>query len=145
MFSNPVEQALPPFPLLPGVQWLYSRARAVLQAGLWLGARPATTAFLIVGIVAVVQGLIGSLVERFGEQQLTPTGLALVLVGCLLIPLVSVDRTTSGLCLCCPTRLRHRPSHTITAELVSRRLKRWSRSTCPLQGLQSLGSFRGHR
>ena len=48
----------------------------------------ATTAFLVVGVVAtVVQGgLIGPLVKRFGEWRLTLVGLGLVIAGCLLIP-----------------------------------------------------------
>jgi MFS family permease len=52
------------------------------------GPELATTAFLIVGVVAtVVQGgLIGPLVNRFGEWKLTLIGLGLVIAGCLLIP-----------------------------------------------------------
>lgn len=112
------------------------------------GPALATTAFLIVGVVAtVVQGgLIGPLVKRFGEQRLTLVGLALVLVGCLLIPMASVANaqavvfsavallaTGTGLVTPC---LR---------SLVSRRLDGGGQGAAlgSLQGLQSLGSFLG--
>jgi MFS transporter, DHA1 family, tetracycline resistance protein len=95
------------------------------------GPALATTAFLIVGVVAtVVQGgLIGPLVKRFGEQRLTLVGLGLVLVGCLLIPMAS----GTGLVTPC---LR---------SLVSRRLDGGGQGAAlgSLQGLQSLGSFLG--
>ena len=64
------------------------------------GPELATTAFLVVGVVAtVVQGgLIGPLVKRFGEWRLTLLGLGLVIIGCLLIPSVGAsDR--AGACL----------------------------------------------
>ncbi|MEN9877427.1 MAG: hypothetical protein RLZZ158_466 [Cyanobacteriota bacterium] len=112
------------------------------------GPALATTAFLIVGVVAtVVQGgLIGPLVKRFGEQRLTLVGLGLVLVGCLLIPMASVANaqavvfsavallaTGTGLVTPC---LR---------SLVSRRLDGGGQGAAlgSLQGLQSLGSFLG--
>ena len=112
------------------------------------GPGPATTAFLIVGVVAtVVQGgLIGPLVKRFGEQRLTLVGLGLVLVGCLMIPLAPVDRSQSvvfpavallafGTGLVTPS-LR---------SLVSRRLSSGGQGAAlgSLQGLQRLGSFLG--
>ena len=112
------------------------------------GPGPATTAFLIVGIVAtVVQGgLIGPLVKRFGEQRLTLTGLALVLVGCLLIPLAPVERSqpvvyVSVALLAFGTGLVT-PS---LRSLVSRRLSSGGQGAAlgSLQGLQSLGSFLG--
>ena len=37
----------------------------------------------------VVQGLIGPLVKRFGELRLTLTGLGLLTVGCVLVPLAT--------------------------------------------------------
>ena len=57
------------------------------------GPELATTAFLVVGVVAtVVQGgLIGPLVKRFGEWRLTLLGLGLVIIGCLLIPSVGAS------------------------------------------------------
>ena len=112
------------------------------------GPGPATTAFLIVGIVAtlVQGGLIGPLVKRFGEQRLTLTGLALVLVGCLLIPLAPVERSqpvvyVSVALLAFGTGLVT-PS---LRSLVSRRLSSGGQGAAlgSLQGLQSLGSFLG--
>jgi MFS family permease len=108
----------------------------------------ATTAFLIVGVVAtVVQGgLIGPLVKRFGEWRLTLAGLGFVIVGCSLIPLASRNNAQpvvfgavavlalgTGLVTPC---LR---------SLVSRRLDSYGQGAAlgSLQGLQSLGSFLG--
>ncbi|MDA1169883.1 MAG: MFS transporter, partial [Cyanobacteria bacterium] len=112
------------------------------------GPAPATSAFLIVGVVAtVVQGaLIGPLVSKFGEQKLTLFGLGLVLVGCLLIPAAPIGNAQpvvfsavailalgTGLVTPC---LR---------SLVSRRLDSDGQGAAlgSLQGLQSLGSFLG--
>jgi predicted MFS family arabinose efflux permease len=112
------------------------------------GPGPATSAFLIVGVVAtVVQGaLIGPLVSKFGEQRLTLFGLGLVLVGCLLIPAAPIGNAQpvvfsavgilalgTGLVTPC---LR---------SLVSRRLDSYGQGAAlgSLQGLQSLGSFLG--
>ncbi len=112
------------------------------------GPELATSAFLVVGIVAtVVQGgLIGPLVKRFGEWRLTMLGLGLVMVGCLLIPgigasdrvgsvLISVSLLALGTGLVTPN-LR---------SLVSRRLGNRGQGTAlgNLQALQSLGSFLG--
>ena len=112
------------------------------------GPELATTAFLIVGLVAtLVQGvLIGPLVKRFGEWRLTLVGLGLVIVGCLLIPAIgTANRITSvyvavgmlafGTGLVTPS-LR---------SLVSRRLGDNGQGAAlgSLQSLQSLGSFLG--
>jgi len=112
------------------------------------GPGTATTAFLIVGIVAtIVQGgLIGPLVKRFGEWRLSLTGLGLVIVGCLMIPLThsshaqasiytAVGILAIGTGLVTPT-LR---------SLVSRRLDSEGQGVAlgSLQALQSLGSFLG--
>ena len=112
------------------------------------GPELATTAFLVVGVVAtVVQGgLIGPLVKRFGEWRLTLLGLGLVIIGCLLIPSVgSSDRagtifTAVGI-LALGTGLVT-PS---LRSLVSRRLGREGQGSAlgSLQALQSLGSFLG--
>ena len=108
----------------------------------------ATTAFLVVGVVAtVVQGgLIGPLVGRFGEWRLTLAGLGFVIIGCLLIPManssnaaavvfsaVAILALGTGLVTPC---LR---------ALVSRRLGDSGQGAAlgSLQGLQSLGSFIG--
>jgi DHA1 family tetracycline resistance protein-like MFS transporter len=118
------------------------------QAFNW-GPGLATTAFLVVGVVAtVVQGgLIGPLVARFGEWRLTLAGLGFVITGCLLIPLanssnaagvvfsaVAILALGTGLVTPC---LR---------ALVSRRLGEQGGQGAALgslQGLQSLGSFIG--
>ena len=108
----------------------------------------ATTAFLVVGVVAtVVQGgLIGPLVKRFGEWRLTLVGLGLVIACCLLIPgvgsaerapaiFVAVGILALGTGLVTPS-LR---------SLVSRRLGQDGQGSAlgSLQALQSLGSFLG--
>ena len=117
------------------------------QAFNW-GPGLATTAFLVVGVVAtVVQGgLIGPLVSRFGEWRLTLAGLGFVIIGCLLIPIANSGNATgvvfsavailalgTGLVTPC---LR---------ALVSRRLGDSGQGAAlgSLQGLQSLGSFIG--
>ena len=117
------------------------------QAFNW-GPGLATTAFLVVGVVAtVVQGgLIGPLVARFGEWRLTLAGLGFVIIGCLLIPManssnaagvvfsaVAILALGTGLVTPC---LR---------ALVSRRLGDSGQGAAlgSLQGLQSLGSFIG--
>ena len=105
-------------------------------------------AFALVGVIAMVVqgGLIGPLVKRFGELRLTLFGLALLMVGCLLIPLatpitsipvvytaVSLLAVGTGLVTPC---LR---------TLVSRRLGQDGQGAAlgGLQGLQSLGTFLG--
>ena len=112
------------------------------------GPELATTAFLIVGIVAtVVQGgLIGPLVKRLGEWKLTLIGLGLVILGCLLIPSTSPQQAQLGVfssvaILATGTGLVT-PS---LRSLVSRRLDSEGQGTAlgSLQALQSLGSFLG--
>ena len=112
------------------------------------GPELATTAFLIVGVVAtVVQGgLIGPLVKTFGEWRLTLIGLAMVISGCLLIPSTAPDQAQIGVfsavaILACGTGLVT-PS---LRSLVSRRLNTEGQGTAlgSLQALQSLGSFLG--
>ncbi|WP_411870220.1 MFS transporter [Vulcanococcus limneticus] len=117
------------------------------QAFGW-GPAPAATAFLVVGVVAtVVQGgLIGPLVQRFGEWRLSLAGLGFVMAGFLLVPLatpanaqplvfiaVAILALGTGLVTPC---LR---------SLVSRRLDAAGQGAAlgSLQGLQSLGSFLG--
>ena len=112
------------------------------------GPELATTAFLIVGVVAtVVQGgLIGPLVNRFGEWKLTLIGLGLVIAGCLLIPTTNPEQARIGVftavaILASGTGLVT-PS---LRSLVSRRLSDEGQGTAlgSLQALQSLGSFLG--
>ncbi|MDG1059976.1 MAG: MFS transporter, partial [Synechococcus sp. cluster3_bin.96] len=112
------------------------------------GPELATTAFLIVGVVAtVVQGgLIGPLVKRFGEWKLTLIGLGLVIAGCLLIPSTNPEQARIGVftavaILASGTGLVT-PS---LRSLVSRRLSNEGQGAAlgSLQALQSLGSFLG--
>ena len=112
------------------------------------GPAPATLAFLIVGVVAtVVQGgLIGPLVQRFGERRLSLCGLGLVLVGCLLIPAAPSGHAqpvvySAVALLACGTGL----VTPCLRSLVSRRLDSDGQGAAlgSLQGLQSLGSFLG--
>jgi MFS family permease len=108
----------------------------------------ATTAFLVVGVVAtVVQGgLIGPLVNRFGEYRLTLAGLGFVIVGCLLIPLARVNNAAavvfSAVAILALGTGLVTPS---LRALVSRRLGDSGQGAAlgSLQGLQSLGSFIG--
>jgi MFS family permease len=73
------------FSAFTGVLVLY------LQRSFGWGPRLTSTAFLVVGIVAMVVqgGLIGPLVKRFGEWRLTLAGIGCVIAGCLLIPLAT--------------------------------------------------------
>ena len=112
------------------------------------GPELATTAFLIVGVVAtVVQGgLIGPLVNRFGEWKLTLFGLGLVIAGCLLIPTTNPEQARTGVF----TAVAILASGTglVTPSLrsmVSRRLSDEGQGAAlgSLQALQSLGSFLG--
>jgi MFS family permease len=108
----------------------------------------ATTAFLVVGVVAtVVQGgLIGPLVNRFGEYRLTLAGLGFVIVGCLLIPLARTENAAavvfSAVAILALGTGLVTPS---LRALVSRRLGDSGQGAAlgSLQGLQSLGSFIG--
>jgi MFS family permease len=112
------------------------------------GPGPATTAFLIVGVVStVVQGgLIGPLVQRFGERRLTLVGLGLVIAGCLLIPLARPPHAAAT--IYAAVTLLAAGTGLVTPCLrsqVSRRLDDEGQGAAlgSLQGLQSLGSFLG--
>jgi MFS family permease len=112
------------------------------------GPELATTAFLVVGVVAtVVQGgLIGPLVQRFGEWKLTLFGLGLVIAGCLLIPAVgAADRAPAIFCSVGILALGTGLVTPSLRSLVSRRLSSEGQGTAlgSLQALQSLGSFLG--
>ncbi len=79
----------------------------------------AAMAFLVVGVVAtVVQGgLIGPLVQRFGEGRLSLAGLGLVVAGCLLIPLATAgQRHPGGVHGIGAAGLRHRAGHPLPAQ-----------------------------
>lgn len=112
------------------------------------GPELASGAFLVVGVVAMVVqgGLIGPLVQRFGEGRLTQAGLGFAWISCLLIPLtrasqaiplafVAVAGLAVGTGLITPC-LRSQ---------VSRRLDESGQGAAlgSLQGLQSFGSFLG--
>ena len=112
------------------------------------GPELATTAFLIVGVVAtVVQGgLIGPLVNRFGEWKLTLIGLGLVIAGCLLIPTTNPEQARIGVFTAVAILASGTGMVTPSLRsLVSRRLSDEGQGAAlgSLQALQSLGSFLG--
>ena len=105
-------------------------------------------AFIVVGIVAMIVqgGLIGPLVNLFGEWRLTISGIGFVIAGCILLSLANIDNSIpmvfsavgvlaigTGLVTPC---LR---------SLISRRLNSAGQGAVlgSLQGLQSLGTFIG--
>ena len=108
----------------------------------------AGAAFLVVGVIAtVVQGgLIGPLVNRFGEWRLTLAGLGLVIAGCLLIP--AANRASAQAVIFPAVSLLALGTGLVTPSLralVSRRLDGSGQGSAlgSLQALQSLGSFIG--
>ena len=108
----------------------------------------AGAAFALVGVIAMVVqgGLIGPLVKRFGELRLTLTGLGLLTVGCLLVPLATP--TNSVPVVYSAVSLLALGTGLVTPclrALVSRRLGRDGQGSAlgGLQGLQSLGTFLG--
>ena len=108
----------------------------------------AGAAFALVGVIAMVVqgGLIGPLVKRFGELRLTLTGLGLLTVGCILVPLATKE--TSMPVIYSAVSLLAFGTGLVTPclrALVSRRLTRDGQGAAlgGLQGLQSLGSFLG--
>jgi MFS transporter, DHA1 family, tetracycline resistance protein len=108
----------------------------------------AGAAFLVVGVVAtVVQGgLIGPLVQRFGEWRLSLAGLGFVVAGCGLIPLA--NQTTAQTLVFAAVSLLALGTGLVTPclrALVSRRLSSSGQGSAlgSLQSLQSLGSFVG--
>lgn len=105
-------------------------------------------AFALVGVIAMVVqgGLIGPLVKRFGELRLTLTGIGLLTVGCLLVPLASP--TNSVPVVYTAVALLALGTGLVTPclrALVSRRLGSDGQGSAlgGLQGLQSLGTFLG--
>ena len=117
------------------------------QAFNW-GPALAATAFLVVGVVAtVVQGgLIGPLVQRFGELRLTLAGLGFVIAGFLLIPLANSGNAQPVVFSAVATLAFGTGLVTpCLRALVSRRLDDAGQGAAlgSLQGLQSLGSFIG--
>lgn len=117
------------------------------QAFGW-GPGLAGAAFLVVGVVAtVVQGgLIGPLVQRFGEWRLSLAGLGFVIAGCLLIALARASNASAMVFTA--VALLALGTGLVTPclrSLVSRRLDDAGQGAAlgSLQGLQSLGSFIG--
>ncbi len=105
-------------------------------------------AFIVVGVIAMIVqgGLIGPLVEIFGELKLTLTGIGFVIAGCILLTLANIDNSVpvvfsavailamgTGLVTPC---LR---------ALISKKLSAAGQGAIlgSLQGLQSLGTFIG--
>tara|TARA_B100002051_G_scaffold69004_1_gene65493 strand:+ start:3194 stop:4438 length:1245 start_codon:yes stop_codon:yes gene_type:complete len=112
------------------------------------GPELASTAFLVVGIVAtIVQGgLIGWFVKQFGEWRLTLIGLGLVITGCLLIPEIEPEQAKTQVFFA--VSLLAFGTGLVTPSLrslVSRRLGDEGQGAAlgSLQSLQSLGSFLG--
>jgi len=112
------------------------------------GPQLSSQAFVVVGVVAMVVqgGLIGPLVNRFGEWRLTIAGIGFVIAGCILLTLANKNNSISmvfsavgvlaiGTGLVTPC-LR---------ALISRRLNASGQGAVlgSLQGLQSLGTFLG--
>ena len=108
----------------------------------------AGAAFALVGVIAMIVqgGLIGPLVKRFGELRLTLTGLGLLTVGCVLVPMATVE--TSMPVIYSAVALLALGTGLVTPclrALVSRKLNRDGQGAAlgGLQGLQSLGTFLG--
>ncbi len=108
----------------------------------------ASITFVIVGLVAMVVqgGLIGPLVNRFGEWRLTLSGIGFVIAGCLLLPSATKDNAIplvfiSVAILALGTGL----VTPCLRALVSKRLNATGQGTVlgSLQGLQSLATFLG--
>ncbi|MAV12617.1 MAG: MFS transporter [Cyanobium sp. MED843] len=105
-------------------------------------------AFALVGVIAMVVqgGLIGPLVNRFGELRLTLAGLGLLTVGCLMVPMATEQ--TSMPVIYNAVALLALGTGLVTPclrALISKRLTRDGQGAAlgGLQGLQSLGTFLG--
>ncbi len=105
-------------------------------------------AFVVVGVVAMVVqgGLIGPLVNRFGEWRLTLSGVGFVIAGCILLTLANKDNSipmvfSSVAVLAIGTGL----VTPCLRALISKRLNATGQGAVlgSLQGLQSLGTFIG--
>ncbi|AAQ00905.1 MULTISPECIES: MFS transporter [Prochlorococcus] len=108
----------------------------------------ASLTFVVVGLVAMVVqgGLIGPLVNRFGEWRLTMIGIGFVIIGCLLLPIANQGNAipivfTAVAILALGTGL----VTPCLRALVSKRLNATNQGAIlgSLQGLQSLGTFIG--
>jgi DHA1 family tetracycline resistance protein-like MFS transporter len=117
------------------------------QAFGW-GPTTSALAFLVVGVVAtlVQGGLIGPLVQRFGEWRLTLAGIGLVIVGFLLILLTTVGNAQPQVFIALAILATGTGLVTPSLRsLVSRRLDEAGQGAAlgSLQGLQSLTGFVG--
>ncbi len=108
----------------------------------------ASLTFVVVGIIAMIVqgGLIGPLVNQFGEWKLTLSGIGFVIIGCLLLPIAKSNNAiptvfTAVSFLALGTGL----VTPCLRALVSKRLNQTTQGTVlgSLQGLQSLGTFIG--
>ena len=105
-------------------------------------------AFIVVGVIAMIVqgGLIGPLVKKFGEWNLTLSGIGFVIAGCIILTLANVENSIpvvfySVIMLAIGTGLVT-PS---LRSLISRKLNAAGQGAVlgSLQGLQSLGTFLG--
>ena len=105
-------------------------------------------AFVVVGVIAMVVqgGLIGPLVNKFGEKRLTLAGIGFVMTGCITLILANIDNSipmvfSSVAVLALGTGL----VTPCLRALISRKLNSAGQGAVlgSLQGLQSLGTFLG--
>tara|TARA_Y100001968_G_C19106092_1_gene594942 strand:- start:174 stop:710 length:537 start_codon:yes stop_codon:yes gene_type:complete len=105
-------------------------------------------AFVVVGIIAMIVqgGLIGPLVNLFGERRLTLSGIGFVMAGCITLTLANIDNSipmvfSSVAILALGTGL----VTPCLRALISKRLNAAGQGAVlgSLQGLQSLGTFIG--
>ena len=108
----------------------------------------ASLTFVVVGIIAMIVqgGLIGPLVNKFGELKLTVVGIGFVMTGCLFLIAANKENSipsvfTAVAILACGTGL----VTPCLRALISRKLNSSSQGAIlgSLQGLQSFGTFMG--
>ena len=104
--------------------------------------------FALVGLIAMIVqgGLIGPLVQRFGELKLTITGLGFLIIGCLNIAIANKENSIPIVFLGCSFLAIGTGLVTpCLRSLISRRIKDSNQGTVlgGLQGLQSLGTCIG--
>ncbi len=105
-------------------------------------------AFVVVGVIAMIVqgGLIGPLVNKFGEWRLTICGIGFVISGCLLLTIANINNSVQivfpAVALLAMGTGLVTPS---LRSLISRRLSENGQGAVlgSLQGLQSLGTFIG--
>tara|TARA_Y100001968_G_scaffold212345_1_gene195519 strand:+ start:93522 stop:94784 length:1263 start_codon:yes stop_codon:yes gene_type:complete len=105
-------------------------------------------AFIVVGVIAMIVqgGLIGPLVNQFGEKRLTLAGIGFVIAGCITLTLANIDNSIpmvfSGVAVLALGTGLVTPC---LRAIISRRLSDAGQGAVlgSLQGLQSLGTFIG--